>query len=64
MYGTQRDAEVALAQLKLADHQRRLPQTATGAKTVKALLDLYLVQPPDVAGSGVPSRLQSVIPSS
>lgn len=48
VYGTQRDAEVALAQLRLADHHRRLPQTATGAKTVKALLDLYLEE----AGAG------------
>lgn len=33
---------MALASLKLADHQRRLPQTATNAKTVGSLLDLYV----------------------
>lgn len=40
--GTLGDAEVALASLKLADHQRRLPQSATNARSVKALLDLYV----------------------
>lgn len=42
VYGTLGDAEVALASLKLADHQHRLPRTATNAKTVKAILDLYV----------------------
>jgi integrase len=42
VHGTEADAEVALAKLKVADHQRRLPQTSTNAKTVRALLDLYL----------------------
>jgi hypothetical protein len=42
VYGTEADAEVALAKLKVADHQRRLPQAATNAMTVRALLDLYL----------------------
>ncbi|MHB1533909.1 MAG: site-specific integrase [Acidimicrobiales bacterium] len=42
VYGTQEDAEVALAKLKLADHEKRLSQTATNVRSVRALLELYL----------------------
>ena len=42
VYGTLGDAEVALASLRMADHQKRLPQTATNAKTVQGILDLYV----------------------
>jgi len=42
VHGSEADAEVALAKLKVADDQRRLPQAATNAKTVRALLDLYV----------------------
>jgi hypothetical protein len=42
VYATQQDAEVALARLKVADRERRLPQTATNARSVRALLDLYV----------------------
>jgi hypothetical protein len=51
VYATQQDAEVALARLKVADRERRLPQTATNARSVRALLDLY-VQRPSSARSG------------
>jgi integrase len=47
VYGTQEDAEVALASLRVADHQRRLPQTATNARTVRELLKLYVQEAVD-----------------
>ena len=40
--GTARDAEVALARLKVADHERRLPSGGTRAHSVGAALDQYL----------------------
>jgi hypothetical protein len=40
--GTREDAEVALAKLRVADHQRRLPRPGTAARTVRAALDGYV----------------------
>lgn len=40
--GTARDAEVALARLKVADHERRLHSGGTRAHSVGAALDQYL----------------------
>ena len=40
--GTARDAEVALARLKVADNERRLPSGGTRAHSVGAALDQYL----------------------
>lgn len=40
--GTRRDAEVALAKLRLADHERRLPSVGTSGWTVRVALDLYV----------------------
>lgn len=47
VYGTREDAEVALASLRVADHQDRLPQTATNARTVRELLKLYVQEAAD-----------------
>jgi integrase len=41
VHGTREDAEVALARLKVADHERRLPN-ATNARSVQAAFTLYL----------------------
>ena len=46
--GTRRDAEVALARLKVADREKRLPTGGTSAKSVRAALDLYV----DAAAAG------------
>lgn len=40
--GTREDAELELARLRIARHEKRLPQTATNARSVRAVLDLYL----------------------
>lgn len=40
--GSREDAEIALARLKVADHERRLPAGGTNARSVAAALDLYL----------------------
>jgi len=40
--GSKEDAELALARLKLAGHQKRLPSGGTNARSVAAALDLYL----------------------
>jgi hypothetical protein len=42
VHGTRKDAETALARLKVADHQKHLPQAATKARSVGALLAVYL----------------------
>jgi hypothetical protein len=39
--GTRDDAEVALARLKVADHERRLPAGGTKARSVRAAFQLY-----------------------
>lgn len=39
--GTREDAEIALARLRVADHERRLPRVATNARSIGAVLDLY-----------------------
>jgi hypothetical protein len=40
--GTRKDAEAALARLKVAAEQRRAPSGRTSARSVRAALDLYL----------------------
>jgi site-specific recombinase XerC len=40
--GTREDAEVALAKLRVADHERRVHRPGTRARTVRAALDAYL----------------------
>lgn len=40
--GTRRDAEAALARLRVADVEKRLPRGGTSAKSVRAAFDLYL----------------------
>ncbi len=40
--GTRKDAEAALARLKVASEQNRLPAGGTSAKSVRAAFDLYL----------------------
>ncbi len=42
VHGTRDDAEIALARLKLADHERRLPTGGTSARSVRACFQLYL----------------------
>ncbi len=37
---TREDAEVALARLRMADHERRLPTVGTSARSVRAAFDL------------------------
>src|SRR6185437_3804796 len=46
--GTREDAELALARLKVAQHQKRLPSGGTNARSVAAAMALYL----DAAESG------------
>lgn len=41
IYGTRDDAEVALARLKVADHEKRLPTGGTNARSVAAAFQLY-----------------------
>ena len=40
--GSLHDAEVALARLKVADRERRLPTGGTSARSVRAALELHL----------------------
>jgi hypothetical protein len=40
--GAREDAEVALARLRVADHERRVLRPGTRARTVRAALDAYL----------------------
>ncbi|MHB1508089.1 MAG: hypothetical protein ACYCST_05850 [Acidimicrobiales bacterium] len=42
VHGTRDDAEIALARLKLADHERRLPTGGTSARSVRSCFQLYL----------------------
>lgn len=42
IHGTREDAEVALARLKVADHEKRLPTGGTNARSVAAVFQLYL----------------------
>jgi len=42
VYGTREDAELALSQLRVAQHQRRLPTGGTSARSVDAVFALYL----------------------
>lgn len=42
VHGTRADAEVALAKLRAADHDGRLPRPGTKARTVRAALDEYV----------------------
>ncbi|HUQ64104.1 MAG TPA: hypothetical protein VM121_10145, partial [Acidimicrobiales bacterium] len=39
--GTREDAELALARLKVADHEKRLPTGGTNARSVAAVFQLY-----------------------
>jgi hypothetical protein len=39
--GTREDAEIALARLKVADHERRPPAGGTKARSVRAAFQLY-----------------------
>ena len=41
IHGTREDAEVALARLRVADHEKRLPTGGTRARSVAAVLQLY-----------------------
>ena len=40
--GTREEAEIALARLKVADHERRLPTSGTRVRSVEAAFELYL----------------------
>jgi hypothetical protein len=40
--GTREEAELALARLRVADHERRLPTGGTKARSVRAAFELYL----------------------
>jgi integrase len=42
VYGSRDDAEVALARLRVADHEKRLPGRGTAARSVQAVFQLYL----------------------
>lgn len=42
LVGTKADAELALAKLRIADHEGRLPRPGTEARTVAEALDAYL----------------------
>jgi integrase len=41
IHGTREEAEVALARLKVADHEKRLPVGGTNARSVAAVFQLY-----------------------
>ena len=41
IHGTREDAEIALARLKVADHEKRLPTGGTNARSVAAVFQLY-----------------------
>ncbi|HXW78141.1 MAG TPA: hypothetical protein VEJ84_01515, partial [Acidimicrobiales bacterium] len=42
VHGTRDDAEVALARLRVADHEKRLPRGGTNARSIAAAFQLYL----------------------
>lgn len=42
IHGSREDAEVALARLRVADHEKRLPSGGTNARSVAAAFQLYL----------------------
>jgi integrase len=42
VYGTREDAEIALAKLRIAAHERRLRPKGTSARSVAAIFELYL----------------------
>ena len=42
IHGTRKDAEVALAKLRVADHERQVHRPGTRARTMRAALDAYL----------------------
>ena len=42
VHGAREDAEIALARLKVADHEKRLPIGGTNARSVRAAFQLYL----------------------
>jgi integrase len=42
IHGAREDAEIALARLKVADHEKRLPSGGTNARSVRAVFQLYL----------------------
>ncbi len=42
VHGSREDAEIALARLKVADHEKRLPRGGTNARSVRAAFQLYL----------------------
>jgi integrase len=42
VHGSRGDAEVALARLKVADHEKRLPSGGTSARSVRAAFQLYM----------------------
>ena len=42
VHGAREDAEIALARLKVADHEKRLPSGGTNARSVRAAFQLYL----------------------
>jgi integrase len=42
VHGTRDDAEVALARLRVADHEKRLPRGGTNARSVAAAFQLYV----------------------
>ena len=42
VHGTREDAEIALARLRVADHEKRLPSAGTNARSVRAVFQLYL----------------------
>jgi integrase len=41
VHGTREDAELALAKLRIADHEKRLPTGGTNARSVAAVFQLY-----------------------
>ncbi len=42
VHGAREDAEIALARLKVADQEKRLPSGGTNARSVRAAFQLYL----------------------
>jgi len=42
IHGTREEAEIALARLRVADHEKRLPSGGTRARSVRAAFQLYL----------------------
>jgi integrase len=56
--GTREAAEVALAKLRVADHERRFPRPGTRARTVRGALDAYLA---DVEGGVIELAPKTVV---